>query len=832
MEISQNINTNQRSSQQQNHLIMPKIEGKNNSSINSSGASCSSSSSNNCENNSGGIIDQTKQQQITLDIGNNSNTTTTTTTTGNNRTSVGHDNQQHNQTNNNDIDSSSYNHQCYICDKIFSANSNLNRHLRKIHQENVQSPYNNVKCALCESVFSSSSIYNQHLEKDHKVSIEVEQLTFSSKETFEEWKHGVENETTSQYIKSRGEKKTKNVNKTYYSCNRSGYYVSKARTRKALKKQGSRKINGRCPASMNVTVNPDLTYDVRFVKTHVGHNFDIKHLDLSEKDRELIVQKLESGLTKKDIIKQIRLAVEQHNTSNTNSTSPASTISVSAQQPVNTSSNLGDTIEIISTANEIVIPVTTSTTAIPNATTVVPTIIATTPATTTPSSAMPTSTSSSSISPKTVTLNNCTINNISFGQQPTSRLHLATTKDIHNIINSKHLDSKLIRHNYDLNNIEAWISEMKEFNEASSVLFYKSQSELIDRFPKLREDDFMLIIMKDGQSEVLKNFGDRCIIIDSTYNVHCEYLHVTSISVIDEDGKGFPVTFLFSTRTDEEVLEVAFTIMRDKVGTIYSRMVIADELNDFYQAWTKVMCRPTHNLLTPWSVFDEWSKKFDLIQNREKLRKLKKSLRALLTEVENDKFTRSLNQIVEDYKQDVEMSEFLKFFNDRYAKNPDLWSSCLRKTHGASNFNLWKLHERFKLVYKEGKNSKKLCKYVASLMSLFDDSQMDRLSKMEDRNQAKEKALFDRHKKSVETSSLVYEVAVEPVYWLCPSESSNEVYYEVKPDLNSESNCCDLKCPSCDACRHAYKCTCLDYVVNLNMCKHIHRICTMCKQQQ
>mgnify|MGYP003729617393 CR=1 FL=1 len=700
-----------------------------------------------------------------------------------------------------DLETSNYNHQCYICDKIFSANSNLNRHLRKIHKENVQSPYNNVKCALCESVYSSSSIYNQHLENDHKVRIEVEHLTFVSKQSFEEWKHGIENETTSQYIKSRGEKKTKNVNKTYYSCNRSGYYVSKARTRKALKKQGSRKINGRCPASMNVTINPDSTYDVRFVKTHVGHSFELKHLDLSDKDRDLIVQKLVSGVTKKDIIKQIRSAVEQQTT--TASVSPSSTVSAPGHNLTAATSNtnsLSNSLEVIPTTSEIAI---TNTTPIITCTSTVSTV-ATTP----------------------VSQNSCILSSLNC--QPTSRLHLATTKDIHNIINSKHLDSKLIRHNYDLNNVEAWISEMKEFNEASSVLFYKSQAELIDRFPKLREDDFLLVIMKDGQSEILKMHGEKCIIIDSTHNVHCEYLHVASVSVIDEDGKGFPVAFLFSTRTDVEVLEVFFTIMRDKVGAVSTRMVIADELNDFYQAWTKVMTRPTHNLLTPWSVFDNWAKKFDLISNRDKLRKLKKSLRALLTESETDKFTRSLTQIVEDHKQDPEVSEFLKYFEEKFARNPDLWSSCLRKTHGATNYQLWRLHEKFKMVYKEGKNSKKLCKYVASLMTLFEDSQMELLSKVEDRNPAKRKALLDRHQKSVEIGSLVYEVAVEPIYWLCPSESSSEVYYEVKHDSN-EPKCCDLKCPTCSTCRHQYKCTCLDFVVNLNMCKHIHRICAMCK---
>lgn len=700
-----------------------------------------------------------------------------------------------------EADAASYNHQCYICDKIFSANSNLNRHLRKIHKENVQSPYNNVRCALCDSVHPSSSIYNQHLQKDHDVRIEIEHKTFATKDSFEEWKHAIENETTSQFIKSRGEKKTKSVNKTYYSCNRSGYYVSKARTRKALKKQGSRKINGRCPASMNVTINTDSTLDVKFIKTHVGHDFELKHLDLSDKDRELIVQKLVSGVTKKEIIKQLRSVVDQHAT--TASVSSASSVSLTGNTTIISNSNgyvIPNTSETITSSSASFHPVSSAT----NAANIVPVAASNSP-----------------------TLA-CFMSNQN--SQPTSRLHLATTKDIHNIINSKHLDSKRIRHNYDLNNVEAWISEMREFHEASSVLFYKSQSEIIDRFPRLREDDFMLIIMKDGQTECFKEHGQKCIIIDSTHHVHCEYLQLSAVSVVDAEGKGFPVAFLFSTRTDCEILEAFFTILRDKVGIINTMMVIADELNDFYQAWTKVMSRPTHNLLTPWSVFESWTKKMETIANREKLRRVKKSLRTLLTESNVEKFGKHLSKLTNEFGQDEDCAEFMKYFQREFAANPDQWSSFSRKNYGATNLQLLRLHEKFKLVYKEGKNSKKLCKYVASLMTLFDDSQLDQLSRVEDKDPAKQKALLDRHKKSTEAGSLVYEIAVEPVYWLCPSESSYEVYYEVRREKKREQTCCDLKCPTCASCRHDYKCTCLDYIVNLNMCKHIHRICTMCKQ--
>lgn len=685
-----------------------------------------------------------------------------------------------------------YNHQCYICDKTFSANSNLNRHLRKIHKENVQSPYNNVKCALCDSVFSSSSLYNQHLDNSHGVKIETEHHTFSNKESFEEWKHGIEYHTTSQFIKSRGEKKSKNVNKTYYSCNRSGYYVSKARTQKALKKQGSRKINGRCPASMNVTLNPDSTYDVRFVKTHVGHDFEVRHLDISDKDRNFIVEKLVSGLTKKEIIKQIRSNLE----------GPELSIS-SSHGNINAISNLST---IDNSGNND--PSMTRELLITNHNT----IAATKPS----ASTTPFSRSSSS--------NSCSIGNSS--SQLSSRLHLATTKDIHNIINSKHLDSKLIRHNYDLNRIDAWVQETKEYDEISSVLLYKPQNELNERFPGLREDDFIFTIMKPGQSVILKRLGYRCILIDSTYHVQCEYLHVTSISVIDDKGSGIPVAWLFATRTDLEILEMFFTLIRDRVGVISTRMLVADELDAFYQAWTNTMTRPTHNLLTPWSVLDSWTKRLDVLSNRDRLRKLKKSLRYIITESKKDKFDASIHNILRENGQNQELSSFIEYFEEKFVRNPDLWSNVFRETQGVSNTQLWRLHDKFKGVYKDGKNSKKLCRYVLSLMNLFENEQLELLMEIEDKDPLKAKAISDRHQKSVDTVSLVYEVAVQPTYWLFPSDNASDLYYEVKRE-NKKEKCCDLSCESCKACRHDFKCSCLDYLINWNMCKHIHKVCLM-----
>lgn len=42
--------------------------------------------------------------------------------------------------------------------------------------------------------------------------------------------------------------------------------------------------------------------------------------------------------------------------------------------------------------------------------------------------------------------------------------------------------------------------------------------------------------------------------------------------------------------------------------------------------------------------------------------------------------------------------------------------------------------------------------------------------------------------------------------------------------LNLDCNC-DLICTDCNACIHAYTCTCLDSSIKWNMCKHIHFLC-------
>ena len=59
-----------------------------------------------------------------------------------------------------------------------------------------------------------------------------------------------------------------------------------------LKTQGSHKIDGMCPAEINVMVLNGDTVEIQYMKTHAGHANNLGHLNLSKADREMIAMKI------------------------------------------------------------------------------------------------------------------------------------------------------------------------------------------------------------------------------------------------------------------------------------------------------------------------------------------------------------------------------------------------------------------------------------------------------------------------------------------------------------------------------------------------------------
>ncbi|GFR03261.1 uncharacterized protein TNCT_74251 [Trichonephila clavata] len=145
------------------------------------------------------------------------------------------------------------------------------------------------KYALCTHESSKEEML-LHFQEVHDVKIENVELAFINFEAFNEWKNRTEKETKSKFIVTRGAISLKNEKKTHhFVCHRSGFYVSKGKGLRHLKKQGSNKIDGYCPAEIKVFVSETGACNIKFCKTHVGHRNDISQLSLSEFEKSLNV---------------------------------------------------------------------------------------------------------------------------------------------------------------------------------------------------------------------------------------------------------------------------------------------------------------------------------------------------------------------------------------------------------------------------------------------------------------------------------------------------------------------------------------------------------------
>ncbi|XP_049776438.1 uncharacterized protein LOC126167502 [Schistocerca cancellata] len=64
---------------------------------------------------------------------------------------------------------------------------------------------------------------------------------------------------------------------------------------------------------------------------------------------------------------------------------------------------------------------------------------------------------------------------------------------------------------------------------------------------------------------------------------------------------------------------------------------------------------------------------------------------------------------------------------------------------------------------------------------------------------------------------------------VCSSSRGSTDYFVYDNDFQCN---CRLMCIKCRACIHRYYCTCIDYTIKWNMCKHIHSVCQIQLKQQ
>ena len=312
------------------------------------------------------------------------------------------------------------------------------------------------------------------------------------------------------------------------------------------------------------------------------------------------------------------------------------------------------------------------------------------------------------------------------------RIHLTTRKDISNIERSYGLRG-IERHKDDATSVSVWVQEMNKRAD-KPVLLYKPQGQpQPPQCTNLTLCDFVLAIQTPLQAEMMKSFGtDKIVCIDSTHGTNGYDFFLISIVVVDEYGEGYPVAWCLSNRQDEPLLNNFFVAVRERVGKCVPKILMSDDAEQFYTAWTVVFGPGPKKLLCTWHVDRAWRTNLSLIQSKDTAALVYKYLRILLEETDMQRFENLLDQTLIQITQSPETSSFGDYFITYYSRRADQWAACYCKA-AFINCNMYveAFHHVLKYIYLKGTVNKRVDKCIHVLMKLARDKGFERLVKLE-----------------------------------------------------------------------------------------------------
>lgn len=120
--------------------------------------------------------------------------------------------------------------------------------------------------------------------------------------------------------------------------------------------------------------------------------------------------------------------------------------------------------------------------------------------------------------------------------QCVSRKHYLTTQDIRNVKRSV-LDGQVKRHENDATSVDILVHELQQ-EPHDPILIYKPQGTVMDEYPKLRKESFVLAVQTKFQMELYQKFSSRILCIDATHSTNAYRFKLISCVVPDEFNQG------------------------------------------------------------------------------------------------------------------------------------------------------------------------------------------------------------------------------------------------------------------------------------------------------
>ncbi len=422
------------------------------------------------------------------------------------------------------------------------------------------------------------------------------------------------------------------------------------------------------------------------------------------------------------------------------------------------------------------------------------------------------------------------------------RIHLLTLRDIRYIGKKYGIYKK--NKEYKSDQLEQDQKNWFEANRAS-ILFHKKTGAVDERYQLLESEDFVLILFTEKQKEMLQKHGENWICVDSTTGLNVFDFQLTTLMVLDRRNFAYPVAFMLSNKVNESVLTVLFQELKNEIGTVTSKTFTSDLCDEYVDAWTNVFPAPQFRFFSPWCVCRAWRESLnnvsfadldECLRTPEELHGLRKKIYQflkfnLLQETRQDVFEHELQSFLEPH---CNLLEFQKFFETIFVPQRERWAFCFWKRAGIDGGAV--VIEAFHKIVKYtlyGNKSKRLEKVPNLLLEYLNLKFEDEIEEVKKGVESRKiGAVKTRHRKSLKRSCDA--VGKVKTGWIVEASANKkaresgelrELYYIQEIDSDDLCKNCPLMCAECNSCIHRYKCSCIDYRILGNMCKHIHLVC-------
>lgn len=390
-------------------------------------------------------------------------------------------------------------------------------------------------------------------------------------------------------------------------------------------------------------------------------------------------------------------------------------------------------------------------------------------------------------------------------------------------------------HTDDATSVDLFVDEHCHSGE---VIIYKPKRAVDPKYPELMSSDFVFGLMTDIQiswcDQLENEFSVVCV--DATHGMGNGFKMITVLT-INEFYQGLPLAFCISRTETATVLRAFFEAIKKRVGKrLIRKYFMSDDAEYYFATWKSVM-DPDNSLelkhwLCAWHVNQAWKKNLrSKVRGEDKQKEVKSRLYDLRYETNLVKYNEKLAKFHEDINGDPHLETFYNYLVINYFPRIEKWAFVFRDVNSlTTNTHLEAFHKTFKEIYLKRRSNIRVDFNIEMLTRFIEDKQRAyRTAQVFGLNNRKNSHVLKNH---LEAESELFQWECESYdvedqeqhnqVYLLSCKNGNEVFALQNIKKLDNVHQCFLTCVDCKTCFHHYSCSCDDYVINHNFCKHSH----------